>query len=412
MMRRILGLFLCLLIFFTSWPSSAFAQTNYPKLTNNQVQQLTEIKYNLSTLHDLEVRGIINSEVAKTESKYYLNKAETLSNLKLTPEQLTNLLTEYQTYPINPVSTAWQKLTGFLNFVNIIWIASTILLLTAVGWLISIYILPVLFAIPAGFYEFLIYFACLLSISLGLTFTQDISEFIALPGCLGLVGALAFTEVLHQEKLQVFYETNKIDRISFYSLILFVIWSGVAVIYQSSIIGFIAILALEVFLGFSVLVMPLCYFIGFRERKVVPVTTAASFLLMVFYLAVKLTKTDIAYLNIFTTGALFLGTFVYFIGLLILSSKWHGHESIWHYLSLQLLTIASGVGAIFIGSVWQISQLNGIGGTFFFLYLLEKYWELPWKKESWAWATLGLAIMLYSGSFVIKTYPQYFLFGV
>ncbi|HLO83805.1 MAG TPA: hypothetical protein VK203_02165 [Nostocaceae cyanobacterium] len=411
-MRKFLGVFLCLLILFTfQWPSSAFAQTNYPNLTNSQIQQLTEIKYNLSTLNDLEMRGVINNETVQSERKYYLNKAKILTNSPLTPEQITNLLEKYQTQEIS-TPTTWQKFTGFFNFVNIIWIASTILLLIAVGWLISIYILPILFAIPAGFYEFLIYVACLLSISLGLTFTQDISEFIALPGCLGLVGALAFTEVLHQETLNNFYEQNKIDRTSVYPLILFIIWSAVAVIYHSAIIGFIAILALEVFLGFSVLVMPLCYFIGFQDREVIPVATAASFFLMAFYLAVKLTKTDISYLNVFTTGALFLGTFVYFIGLLILSSKWHGHKSKWHYAGLQLLTIVSGVAAIFIGSVWQVSQLNGIGGTFFFLYLLEKYWELPWKKEQWAWATLGLAIILYSGSFVIKIYPQYFLFGV
>ena len=33
-----------------------------------------------------------------------------------------------------------------------------------------------------------------------------------------------------------------------------------------------------------------------------------------------------------------------------------------------------------------VGALLGIGGTFFTLYLLEKYFELPWRGVGWAWA--------------------------
>ncbi|MTJ09828.1 hypothetical protein [Anabaena sp. UHCC 0204] len=412
-MRKVLVIFSALLIFLSSQLTlPAFAVTNSQQLTTNQIQQLSEINYSLHTLNDLESRGVINNDIVKSQEKYYLQQAETLVNSPLTPTEITNLVDKYNCSSTNPITTSWQRLTGFFNFVNIIWIISTIILIISIGWLMSIYILPILLAIPATFYEFLVYLACLFSIIGGQIFAEGIGEFIALPGCLGLIGALFLTNYLHKESLSAFYEKNQVDIITLHASILFVIWTGVAIIYQSVIIAFLAILALETLLGFSVLVVPLCYYIGFRERKLVPVTTAASFFLLVFYVGVKLSNTDLVYLNIFSPGALFLGAFVYFIGLLILSSKLYRHNDISHYLWLQCLTVISGVLAIFVGSVWQISQLNGIGGTFFFLYLIEKYWELPWNKSSWAWGTLGLGIVLYLSSFVMKQYPQYFLFSV
>ncbi|MUG93346.1 hypothetical protein F7734_13285 [Scytonema sp. UIC 10036] len=413
MRRKLLTILISLIILLSiQIPLPACAQTNFHDLTSSQVQQLTAIKYSLTTVDDLESRGVLSVDLANLQRKYYLTNAQTLLSSPVAPEQLTALLKNYDKLHDVQTLSIKQRIAGFFTFVNIIWFASSILLVIAIGWLVALYLLPILFAIPPGVYEIIIYAVCLTSIVGGREFASGIAEFIALPGCLGLIGALTFSEYLHRKALQQFYEESKIDRFSLYSLILFCIWAAVAIAYNSVTIAFLSVISLETFLGFSVLVMPLCYFIGFRERKVIPRTTAASFLLLVFYVGLKITQTDIAYLNIFSSGALFMGAFVYFIGLLILSSKWHGHNNLWHYVGLQILTIVSGVAAIFIGSVWHIAQLQGIGGTFLFLYLLEKYWELPWKKQSWAWATLGLAVLLYLSSLIVRMYPQYFLFSV
>jgi hypothetical protein len=77
-----------------------------------------------------------------------------------------------------------------------------------------------------------------------------------------------------------------------------------------------------------------------------------------------------------------VGTFVYFLGLLIWSSKWYSREKS-EYATLQPITIASGMIALYLGAVGQISQLQGIGGTFFFLYVIEKYFELPWSQKNY-----------------------------
>src|SRR5690606_30204777 len=89
---------------------------------------------------------------------------------------------------------------------------------------------------------------------------------------------------------------------------------------------------------------------------------------------------------VFGSGMLFVGTFVYHCGLLIVSSKYYLREIDGHYWSLQAVTVLSGIAALYIGSVYELGMLRGISGTFFCLYVLEKYFEIPWKNVGWAWA--------------------------
>ena len=58
---------------------------------------------------------------------------------------------------------------------------------------------------------------------------------------------------------------------------------------------------------------------------------------------------------------------------------------------MQAITIAAGIGAIFIGSVRDIPELLGIGGTFFALYLIEKPFEIRAKSVR-GYAMIGLFV--------------------
>ena len=76
---------------------------------------------------------------------------------------------------------------------------------------------------------------------------------------------------------------------------------------------------------------------------------------------------------------------------------------------MQGLTITSGIVALYVSSVWQISVLKGVSGTLFTLYGIEKYFELPWTQKTWTWAILGLSIILYACAWLIRSYPELFL---
>lgn len=366
---------------------------------------LRQIYYQILTIDDLQARGILPDDTAAAQREYYLAQTATITGTPLTWDELTAHIA-----PDSPPETS-----GFFNFVNIIWFIASLLIVIALGWLARLYLLPILRRIPLRVYEKLVYAACILSMLAGLAFEPHIGQFIALPGCLGFIGARAFSAFLNlrdfaknlpEEKVQAALEA--VFQIN--ALILFVVWTMNALAYQSSILGFMAVMALQSALGFSAAVMPLCYFMGFRNREAVPRTMAASLLLVVMYAGAYIAGLRGIYFDVFAPGVYVMGTLAYFIGVLIISSRFYVKER-QRWLQMQALAIISGVVALFVGSVWQIDAIQGIGGTFFFLYLIERYLEIPGLHKRWAWALLGLGVLLYAASLIITQFPQFFLFA-
>ena len=194
-----------------------------------------------------------------------------------------------------------------------------------------------------------------------------------------------------------------------YCSLLFIAWSAAAVYYSSTLLGFIAVAAFVSALGFSIIVTPLCYFIGFKDDEAIVRGTLAGGTMVGIYTLIATTGIVVpTYLEIFRTGVMWIGTFVYFIGLLIMASKYYSKD--FQYLFMQALMIASGVLAIGVGSLYEIATLQRIGGTLFYLYVIEKYFEIPWGKGSWAWVTLLFSGLLYAGAWFASANPAYFLF--
>ena len=58
------------------------------------------------------------------------------------------------------------------------------------------------------------------------------------------------------------------------------------------------------------------------------------------------------------------------------------------------MAIIAGVGALFFGSVFQMNELQKIGGTFFVLYCLIKLAEIPTgSRHIFALLIAGVGIM-------------------
>lgn len=140
--------------------------------------------------------------------------------------------------------------------------------------------------------------------------------------------------------------------------------------------------------------------------------TGASFILLASFIGTKLLNITIPMLRPFETGIHFVATFVYFLGLLIVSNRYYHREvKIQNYILSNIGALGSGVIALFLGSVFdELGYLQGVGGTFFMLMLLDKYSEIPWERETAAWGLLGLGGILYGIALFIRTHPQYFIF--
>lgn len=330
----------------------------------------------IEVINDLEARKVITPPVAARQRRYYQTHAD---------------------------PGLWGKLRGVVTFANLVWAIASVLLLIAIAWLGGIYLIALLALIPLVAYEALAY-----AVS-GAAMVLSPGEFGALPGCLGLAAALAWTHGARQNSLEPRYRKLRLDPWTVCTMFLTFAWGACAIWQESQILGFITVIMLEAFLGFAIAFLPGMYSIGFTSKTVLPRALFTSLALICCYIPLHQGWWVIPFAPLFQPGVLFVGTFVYFLGLLIWSSRWYGHSHRWVYVALQGLTISSGLAAVYGGGIFQIQQFQAIGGTFLVLYLLEKYAEIPWQKASAAWGLLGLACLLGSIAWIMRAYPQYFL---
>lgn len=387
------------------------------KLSKDQVEDLKAVKGGLEMFDRMEANGKFNKE---SNAHYHQEWLQIASNIAGQPVLTVESLDEVIAKNDNT------KYEGFFTFINIVWVFAGIILAIAIGSLCVIYLGPLVIAMPVGFWEFAAYVFTIVGMMSG-AFWPGLGIWFVIPSCLLLIGALSLTKFLHfgndqkdgQGITPGWYLNFTFTQ--FVSLTCTLAWGTAAIYYQSYLLGFMTVMMLQAFLGFSVIVMPGCVAMGFDDDDNIPRATVASFVILVVYAITELTGgfkpmlvdghevyTPLIY---FRTGAMFMGAFVYFLGLLICSSYYYTKKQ-GNYFLMQLITIASGVAAFFFGATFGLNMLLGIGGTFFVLYLLEKYTELPWKHIGWAWGLLGLAAMLYGAAHLAQQYPQYFLLGL
>lgn len=423
-----------LVILFLSMPLSAYAA----ELNGAQLTELKHIQSTLSVVKDLAQRNIITQEEAAKANAVYGEQSTQILGRAVTLEE------------INAFLSRSEKSEGFGVFLNtIIVLAGIAFLLSAVG-LIAYYLKDFLKTIPIAVYEAAAYVASFVMLGAGylwkpfqLWFLTIDPSWMVIPGALAFAGCINlswFRWMKSQESTRSPEEKHQFVYVGpggiKYPTLLFgsctLVWGTFAVFYNHifpnqglpQILAFIAVIALQVFLGFSIITMPGCIAMGWEDEKKIPRSTVSSLILLTVYVLAKLNGSYISDdMRLFETGCLFMGAFVYFLGLLIMSSKWYSVERKFYdrdkqvkpsynrYALMQGITIASGLAAFYLGNTFGIGALLGIGGTFFAIYLLEKYYEIPWNGVGWTWSLLGVAVALYFFVGFAGAHPQYFIWS-
>lgn len=405
--------------------------------------QPTSLKHYLSAINvvkELADEGIITSEQEAKADSLYCGRAGRLIGRTPTVSELTSLAAH---------SDESQGFGIFLNTVIIF--AGIALLLSAIG-LIVYYLWDFLKSLPAQVYEGASYLATFFLLASGLIprfniwFVGVDPIWFVVPGAFAFAACVYFTYWLHWLKPRKNQITNAqwdhhfrvgpatVNFPTVLAGLCTIVWATTAIGYHQLnavagvpyFLAFIAIMALQSFFGFSLVTLPRVIYIGWLENKQVPRSTLSSFILLVFYIAIRLSgEHSPEYLKLFESGGLFMGAFVFYLGLLVMSNKWYHMQnqaaagpartrtfSRGSYLVMQAITVVSGLLAFYIGNIFHFGSLLGIGGTFFTLYLLEKYYEIPWKGVGWAWSLLGVAAFMYFFVGFAGQNPQYFIWGI
>ncbi len=349
-----------------------FAQQQ--QFSDEVARELVPLRNSVQALKDTASAGIIGNEQAQAGIARYMRLASRVANRTVTQEELVNVKAD------QPVQlSAAQKFVGWLDFVKIMWIAAILVGVVSIMVLFGefvIVIAKIFILIPATFYEVILYMASFGLIFAGDQFRPDVASYVALTGCVLFAGAVGFS-----------CRRFRGDNPTLPFAIVTFVWGGTAVLYSSSMIGFFAVIALMGTLGFSAAMYPGVVCLGFKDEDAVGKATVAAFSVLVFFAGARIFGKYLPTLGIFEQGALFMGSFVGYLGLLIASSRWYRRR--YPYVFFQMITISAGILALFIGSVYQIPELSRIGGTFFALYLLEKFIEIPVESRV-GYAFLGL----------------------
>jgi hypothetical protein len=282
--------------------------------------------------------------------------------------------------------TPLQRAAGFVTWLNVLEFASIILGVIAVGILARHWVkvlLTVFLNIPVTFYEFFGYVGsvALIAWAAYLPATDQLWPLLGGSLCLGLMLALTMSTHFKGENFTAFFTVIAVP------------WAVIAMAYNSDAVGFLTVLAVMAAAGFFAGVLPLCYVVGFQEGMV-PRGTAAALLITVA--AVLYHVSGATHANPFQAGALWIGPLVLAVGLLIMASRWY-YPSHVPYLMRQLTPVAFGVLSTGIGNVWGVPHLAAIGGTFFVLYFIEKFADIP-ARSLVGYATVFLVASASIGS--------------
>lgn len=395
-------------------------------LSPAQIQSLHEIDSKIGVVDELASRHLITAAEATTADGVYLGEAKAIVGHDVSRQDIQKIVSDAS------------KTEGLGTFWNFVVVVAGILFLLAVVGLIAYYLRDLLAEIPAGVYELMAYVGAVALMAcgyvwqpfhLGMVVVEPL--WFSIPGALALAGCLFLTHKLHfaengrsKSGTTGYMGPGLINFPTVMFTLCTIAWGGMALVYSHAypasgiphILAFATVVALQAALGFSVLTMPGCIAMGWKEERQVPKSVFSSLIILGAYIALKLSGMLTGDLALFETGAIFMGAFVYFLGLLVMSNKWYlrrgkrGESD--RYVVMQMITITSGIAAWYIGSAFGIGALLGVGGTFFTIYLLEKYYELPWKGVGWAWSLLGAAVILYFIVGVASNHPEYFIWGI
>lgn len=172
------------------------------------------------------------------------------------------------------------------------------------------------------------------------------------------------------------------------AMILAVLMGAIALLLDNPIVGAFAVVALMAFFGFFIIAFPGVVTLGYDSDKALFSGTLASFLILVPATLAVAHQGSLGPVEVFRAGIFWITTLSGYTGLLILAT-FHFSRHLGRYLAMQAVMVLMGLAALYFGSVYDIGELQKIGGTFFVVYLMSKPWDLP-KTNVLMWSGLGL----------------------
>ncbi|ARF11929.1 hypothetical protein Klosneuvirus_3_64 [Klosneuvirus KNV1] len=203
------------------------------------------------------------------------------------------------------------------------------------------------------------------------------------------------------------------------------VWTSIAIYQQNWLVGVSAVIILFAVCGFVMGSMFGGYYTGFGGHGQMVRCLVLSVVLnsvMLGFQTKAITGPITNYITIFETGVQFWGTMVGLIAMLILTDEMYIPYSFYkedktkyvaYYLFMQTFMGIYCLTTMYFGSIFYISSLKSLGGTFLVLWGLN-FERTVLKRLSNGWLTGTLFVVLVNLYGVYKfsqMYPEYWIWG-
>ncbi|MBL4848896.1 MAG: hypothetical protein JKY65_25520 [Planctomycetes bacterium] len=245
-------------------------------LSDEQVRALQTLRLRIETVDDLLARERISPDLAREERAFYLGQVAQVTSGVTTPAELNALCEQHEAQP-----SALEGFWGWFTFLHTLWLIVGVLLVVALAWLASLYLIPLIKKVPPVVIEAVLYGACVAAVlGPGHVLTGGAVFALALAGCLGLLPLLAWTIHLH-------FEWKDVLSVRIYATVLALAWGAVAVLHGSPLIATLSLIAAATLSG--TVVIPVLGLATFLKESLVPGIMLLALALLGVYATLALT---------------------------------------------------------------------------------------------------------------------------
>ena len=380
-------------------------------------------------------RGFSPTERANSSAAILARAAALTGRRTLSPADLHALLPailEMQAH-----KGLWQRLTGAINFVNTVWLFAVIGIVVSIGpsvhhvlqpfelwikrvarWAYDHVIKPTTKRLHTwGVFEVAAWALSLLIVvdgcrvwSLNASGDTDAAVMISLTGVLLCVPCQVYSTVLHGRKA----EPTTLVHLSWGCAC--AAFAALAMLYQSALFSYFAVLSCFCMLGFGVWAHPLCLCIGFNSEASCERVCLSSLVMHFGFMFAKATDAWPPQLEVFSAPLACVTNVMLFLSLLIICS-WHydrhrwGHKGtggidFWVLVNCAYFWLI--VLSLFMGNVLGLQGSANAATTFAVLFAVDKYAEFHCAQEWNGWVlVLLLSLAAWQGSLWLMQHPQH-----
>lgn len=399
-----------------SYPFRYFSGTNFDRPSSTAIKELLPIVP--ETLYEAWSLGRLYEKRKEKPEEFSSEEAAEILNLKKKTilwkdmERIQAFLLHTHVNGEETHDSVYHRVMGTLTFINFVWVLTIVGISSSIGFVFqrifrSIYFFFQILVIQFRFIiEVLIYIVLLFITTDGIRFNDPITGlFVSLLGASLTFPLLFLTCYLHS--------FNFSPRMrSFCKLIMLwisLIFTPLAIFYQSNLVGFLSTAGLYILLSFLISNSPLdlVFEKDARDSKLIK-SSFGSTIILILFASVRILKINVYFLTPFTAGVMIIGAIILFISLLFISSKFYSHSP-FRLIVRQIPLIFAILVAILFGNVFGIISLSNTAYTFVVIFFLQKVVEINiWYKGSNIWCLIFLvSLMLYFVALFLRENPSW-----